>query len=384
MLRISYLMPAIVLLAGCGPQSFEASEPLPPPFTTNDPTGLFPESPTVNLQRGAHRAFILEKREFFLGEPIVVEFRTWPRNKEQTFQHIGGSSRMFGRDNTFAFLMRSADGTWLTGPQPGSDRGGLLGGNWVTDEQPIRIYNAVQRWCVIDGPGAYDLYGFYLENAMPPNSEEYLGATKDSGATSVAWLPGAIQEWLDETESETFTRLQRKTPAQHFESVFFRWDTRWRLAQNIRSAHDFVHYRITIRKGTAQEEEAMVKTWLERIDEERANHDSENHHVRNRMGAVLEAIHFDQTRCWIPTQVAWAEAGTPELLNGAYVGLLLNPHLEVTRAALRFPDSTLKYWMYVPRPPGLTDRLKKLAEEDSDPEIRSRAAHWLAQVEGGA
>ena len=215
---------------------------------------------------------------------------------------------------------------------------------------------------------------------MPPNSEPYLGASVDGKMDSAAWLPVPIQEWLHETDTETIKRVERMAEEADFESEYFRWDTHWRLVETVRSSHDLAHFRITIHKSTAQDDEPMVRAWSDRINRDTASHSNENAHVINRMGAALEGVYFNQISCWIPTQVAWAEEGKFSLLNGMYVGLLLNPHTEVTRAALQYPDSLLEYWTTFPRPPGLTMQLKRIADSDTDPEIRIRAATWLSKI----
>jgi len=61
-------------------------------------------------------AFRLEKKEFLLGEPLLVEFRVELDGPGYYEWSIGGNSRTLGRDDTFSFLMRNHDGTVVPDP----------------------------------------------------------------------------------------------------------------------------------------------------------------------------------------------------------------------------------------------------------------------------
>jgi len=123
----------------------------------------------------------------------------------------------------------------------------------------------------------------------------------------------------------------------------------------------------------------MVTDWLRHIDEARSINDVVESRVRNRLGALLEGVYFEQHPCRLPTLAALDGDGTPEYLNGMYVGLLLNPHLEATRVALSYPDDALAYWDFAVTP-GLAANLKSIADSDPDSEIRARAATWHSKI----
>jgi hypothetical protein len=59
------------------------------------------------------RAFLLEKEEFLLGEPLLVEFRITLDGPGEWREPVGGNYRARGRDDNFLFLMRHEDGTWV-------------------------------------------------------------------------------------------------------------------------------------------------------------------------------------------------------------------------------------------------------------------------------
>src|SRR5215471_16230769 len=104
-------------------------------------------------------AFRLEKKEFLLGEPLLVEFRVELDGPGYYEWSIGGNSTL-GRDDTFSFLMRNHDGTVVQDPyeKPKFYGGGLTFQHEVKNGAPVTSWLAIQRWCAIDRPGTYDLY----------------------------------------------------------------------------------------------------------------------------------------------------------------------------------------------------------------------------------
>ncbi len=378
MFRVVLSVCVAALLVACHRSNVPVYVPADSPYTTADPTGLSPDSETINLRPDVHRAFILEKREYILGEPLVVEMRTWPRGESAVFQHTGGSSRMFGRNNNFVFLLQNESGEWVAGPQAGSDRGGLISGIEATTDEPIRIFQSIQRWCAIERPGRYTLYCFYTEPIVEDGALYTASVETEPGSGSATpFLPAEIREWIAETKTVKFQGLWDSLSPRELEKEFVGWDARWRSLEGVESAHDFARFDIIIRDGSPAEEEAMVVAWLRRMEEEQALGFVDRQ--RNRAEATLESVYFSRQECWLPTLETWCVGGRMEFRNAMYVGLLLNPQVGATRIALNGSDKVLAYWEHWPQP-GLLERLAVIRDDESDPRLSALAATWHQRV----
>jgi len=84
------------------------------------------------------KQFLLEQREFLLGEPILVEYRVTVEGPGSFREKAGGNYRSRGRDDNFLFLLRREDGTWVGDVHPfaGGIGGGLGGGVSVDAARP--------------------------------------------------------------------------------------------------------------------------------------------------------------------------------------------------------------------------------------------------------
>jgi hypothetical protein len=106
------------------------------------------------------RYFHIDKTEFVLGEPIIVEFRIELHGPGQWRESMVSMSRSDGRDGSFLFLMRHEDGTWVRDPH-GPVR--AYHGGWgrlikAKKGKPGSKRVSLEDWCVIDRPGIYDLF----------------------------------------------------------------------------------------------------------------------------------------------------------------------------------------------------------------------------------
>jgi hypothetical protein len=168
---------------------------------------------------GILREFRLEKAEFLLGEPIVVELSARTDGPGSWREEVGGANRARRRDDNFIFLARSLDGEWADDPQEVPDStfgGGLAGYETFDKDHPLSRWLAVQRWCRITRPGSYDLFCIHKAQGTP------------------AWT-GPIPRDLAE-------RIRRaKIPAL--------------------KVGDFAHFRVVIKRGSDAERRRMVEQW---------------------------------------------------------------------------------------------------------------------------
>lgn len=378
MCRVFLIVCVGAMFGSCHPAEVPAYVPAVSPYTTVYPTGVSPDSETINLRPDVHRAFILEKREYILGEPIVVEMRTWPRDESAVLQHTGGSSRLFGRNNNFVFLLQHESGEWVAGPQSGSDRGGLISGIEATTDEPIRIFQSVQRWCAIEKPGRYTLYCFYREPIVKDDAlYKPPSLLQPGGGSATPFFPTEVRDWIAETKTVKFQALWDSLSPRELEKEFVGWDARWRSLEGVESAHDIARFDITIRAGSPAEEEAMVLAWLRRMEEERTLEFVERQ--RNQAEATLESIYFSRQESWLPTMETWCGGGRVEFRNAMYAGLLLNPQIDATRIALNCSDRVLAYWEHWPQP-GLLERLAAIRDDESDQELSASAGTWHQRV----
>ncbi len=103
--------------------------------------------------------FRLEKKEFILGEPILVEHRI-ELNGEGKFEWFtGGNYRARGRDDNYAFYLRRVDGGEVPDVYPAQGGlmfgGGLGGTREITKRTPHSAWLGLQRYLAIVKPGVY-------------------------------------------------------------------------------------------------------------------------------------------------------------------------------------------------------------------------------------
>ncbi len=186
-------------------------------------------------------SFHTQKKEFMLGEPVLVELRIELEGPGKWSELSGGNYRSRGRDDNFLFLMRAEDGRWIPDAM-GNDRPGIGGGVSgyleVTSDRPQSYWLAVQQWCAIEDPGTYDLYCI---------------RTASDFRIDGRWLhedprlrrPHSDLEWI-----RTPSPLMRHIPGEVKERA---------KKHRLQSATAFAHFRITIREPTRKQRDEMVR-----------------------------------------------------------------------------------------------------------------------------
>lgn len=227
--------------------------------------GLTLASPTA-IRRG----FVLgPRREWLLGEPLVVEFRVEVTGPDVWPEYEGGNYRGLGRDDNFFFVLEPAEGERPPDPydidyfrNKARMAGGISSNHRLRADEPLSMWLAVQQYSAITNPGHYDLYclrsaGFQAFQAPSP-----LGRSP-----VVAYLPEALA------------------------------DVRGGLLT------DFAHFRIEIRAGTPDEREAMI----ERTTELAAGPSGSL--LPSHADAVRTAMWFARQDDFLPLLEQWMLAG---------------------------------------------------------------------------
>lgn len=210
--------------------------------------------------------FRLEKKDFLLGEPILVEHRIELNGPGEWSWSVGGNYRARGRDDNFYFILRRLDGTIvpdiyapLEGPYFG---GGLMGGHTIKKAKPLSYWLGLQRYLDITEPGVYDLF------CMTGNKAEFLGETEAIRAE----LPDEIARnhyvddkgrLIDRATGQLSLSYQLSINREHEDATSPLRD----LLPNTDSSPGIVgKFRITIREGTKSEQQQMVDRWSKIIE----------------------------------------------------------------------------------------------------------------------
>ena len=291
------------------------------------------------------RSFRLDKNNFLLGEPIVVEFRIELAGPGQWTEESGGNFRRRGRDDSFLFLVkRRDDSSWLQDPYGAMTAGvggGLGGPRLVSKDNPSSAWNGLQRWTAIDAPGVYDLYciQFYrtsdilgkreaLIDALPADlkdkfsvSEKNYIVEKTTGLTAAQYTPVAQLTFEENPSSPVLDQI----PAA----------VRERLDQPLVSnVMDYAHFEITITDGTPDQRATMVKEWTAAATaaaqtltpEERIRRAAEGlgMFTEGRRKATREAIWFVRQNDFLPF-MGNLIATDPKVENDMLMGLAMHP-----------------------------------------------------------
>lgn len=332
------------------------------------------------------RAFYLEKTEFLLGEPILVEFRIALEGPGEWTEPIGGNYRARGRDDNFLFLMRHEDGTWVGDPYAPIRvyMGGLASHYRVTQGKPESYWLAVQRWCAVDRPGRYDLYCFEAAH-----DHTVVGRR----AALVAGLPDEIKKdhHLDADcrliDSRTGKPSERYSlAAQHLPVPTRRGDVRTPTpfldelpggtvehagkTWEVKNTADFAHFRIVVKQGTAAERREMIERWTKIAagpDDERS--------WRDRATAARQAIQYAQQDDFLPLIAEWI--GHDRDKDGSnFTGVAMRRSRAATELLLKSNPADAVGGMYYLSRERIADVVPRLIEwlahEDSE-------ARWLAE-----
>lgn len=256
------------------------------------------------------RGFVLEREEWLLGEPLLVEFRVELREElegsETWIEHHGGNYRARGRDDNFVFVLRRSDGLIVPDifPDDGSKVrwiGGMIGTEEVTAERPLSLWLPVQHYLAITEPGVYDLYclGFAglgrrtagmrqaLADAIPePYKQTHTLAEDDYGQLVEISTGEPVDLRLLPSVSRTTVLDSPLAP---------------RLPEPVKRATgvtDFAHFRVVIRPPSETERQAMVEAWT-----------AETKAKTMRADAVVDAIWFARQSDFLPLIERWLEKG---------------------------------------------------------------------------
>lgn len=334
------------------------------------------------------RTFRLEKKEFLLGEPILVDFRIELHGPGCWREPMGGNYRSRGRDDNFLFLMRHADQTWVrdTYTRASGFGGGLSSSYRVTQNEPRSYWLAVQRWCAIDRPGTYDLYCFQVAH-----EDIVLG----HGRALIAGMPDEIKNHYSLNPDGGLMDSKTAKPSQRH-SIVSKWQThKWDpspLIEHIppdvvahaeeswpvQSAMDFVHFKIVITEPSATERQHMIKYWTKVAESSRRRALPT---VKAR--AARQAICFAQQDDFLPLINKWITTASQP---SDFYGLAMRPNPEATAMLLRVanPDavSAMRH-LHPDRIPDVIPQLIKwLTHEDN--RIRADSEMLLREWTGQA
>jgi hypothetical protein len=277
------------------------------------------------------RSFRLDKKEYILGEPILVEFRI-ELGGEGTFREtVGGCYRARGRDDNFLFLLRHKDGTWVEDPHAPvwGYMGGISTEYEVRRDRPYSAWFAVQRWCTVERPGTYDLYCF-----QSAHGHRLVGRR----AAIETGLPDRVKEdhRLDEHGSLIDARTGKRSNRY---SLSTRWEMQRRdedtsplvaaLPEEVRkhakpwslgATSDFAHLTLTIRKGNVELRESMVRRWA-------ALAEVVNRSMvwASRAEAAQQAMCFARQDDFLPVIETWLKAKEPRYFVSQGLGKRSSP-----------------------------------------------------------
>lgn len=274
-----------------------------------------------------HRAFHLQRSDYLLGEPIVVELSVALRGPGVWHEHQGGNYRLRGRDDNFYFLVHCPDGTWASDPLAlgdGPEIGGLSNPAPVTSEAPYLYAHALQQWASLSMPGRHDLYCFHahkdrvvvgrdaaLYSALPEElRREILGVT---GNHLIDRATGAKSLHYHVAPQLVLSRDGQSARSPLFEAL------PEALAQRVSAitgfdAHgltDVAQLSFTLREGDALERARMVQACTARVASE-----ARGRNLQRSTSAERRAIVFSPQDDFLPLLERWLS----EPQGGALLG----------------------------------------------------------------
>lgn len=322
-----------------------------------------------------HRAFRIEKNEFLLGEPILVEFSVRLDGPGQWNEPIGGNYRARGRDDNFLFVMKHEDGTWVRDPYApiNAYMGGIASTYEVKADEPRAYWFAVQRWCAIDRPGTYELYCLQMAHrdevagsrdalaaAMPDelaeghflNDERVLidRRTNERSERYSIVATWRRHEWQD-------SPLLKKMPAELVEHARKTW--------GVQDVADFAQFRITVGKGSARQRERMIRYWTKI-----AESTEDKPWPKGQAAATRKAICFARQDDFLPAIETWIPTFTQP---GDYYGLAMRPSPRATEILLKEADPNAVAAMYYLHPDRIRDVIPQLIDRLTHQDDRMRA-----------
>lgn len=359
-----------------------------------------------------HHSFHLQRREFVLGEPILIEYRVSLEGSGEYAEGIGGNYRSRGRDDNFLFLMRHEDGTWVGQVEPysGLPGGGLRGDHTVKEGEPISLWFAAQRWCTIEKPGRYDLYcicsdgpgwrrakpteevyrdrlpehvlrthtvdehGNLFKIGSSEESDEYVVERIWNGQENVASpiltvMPAALGALLNDFTVPMPNENVRKAAEREFRD-------------HLQRANAFAHFSITLVAGTPEVQRVMLP-WVYRgelsLAEARLDPKPEGE-------AILDGIYFSMQPHFLSAIRDWTAADPKSLWGfGRSIGLGINPYAAATSILLEFPRSGELGNVGELRPDWYPNTMSNLIEllGSENANVRNGALYMLRKFSGG-
>jgi hypothetical protein len=342
------------------------------------------------------REFRLEKAEFLLGEPILVELRVEMEGEGEWREEFGGCYRARGRDDNFLFLMRHEDGTWVGDPYAPimMYMDGLASHFTVKEREPHSSWLAVQRWCAIERPGKYDLYCFHRAQGL-----DVIGRR----AALLAGMPAEVMKdhrldedavLVDSATGELSTRYTvstrivevgeggrwAKTPFWSELPLGVTGYAREANAWGVEETSDFAHFKIVVRDGTPEERRAMVERCSEQAADARDDQTG-----YGKAPAARQAIQFAMQDDLLPLIADWIKFDRDTDHNN-FAGLAMRPSKASTALLLKCGAKDAVGGMYWLRKEKVADVIARLIEwlADDDVEARHMAEWYLRKWTGEA
>ncbi len=356
---------------------------------SNDALGCDPE----NLRR----AFLLEKTEFLLGEPILIEFRIELDGPGEWTEPIGGNNRARGRDDNFLFLMRQEDGTWVGDPYAPimHSFGGLGSAFGATQGEPGSYWLAVQRWCAIKRPGTYDLFCFQWAHDWRPIGRRAAVAAAlpdELRGECVLDADGRFVDAATGQPSERYrlsmrgVRVGGQGAKMWSRTPFYDGLPVGALKQvpklwNAKQTADFAHFRIVITPATAAERRAMIEHWTQVASSPREG----RWYWLNKAVAARQAIQFAQQDDFLPLIAEWIRFDRDTDGNN-FTGLAMRPSAEATALLLKSDPRAARNGMYYLRDEKVADVIPHLIDwlVHEHVEVRRQAEWYLRKWTGQA
>ncbi len=331
--------------------------------------------------------FALEKREFLLGEPILVNYSLALNGPGEWPWTSGGSFDGSGREGGFAFVMRGEDGPWLSDffPVPRLISGSVLSSaRAVKKGSPASVWLAVQQWCAITKPGRYDLYCLgYRARMLAAGEDAARSATlpQDLRDTGLIYRGGIVDAKSGEASTEYEAVLIGGGPPEAHGSPIVGWmppELASHLGEAAERVDSVAHYRISIREGAAAERRRMVESWTARAESAPALalSDSPGRAARD---AILSARQDD----FLPTIAEWVRSGRDaEDLNLSFLALRRDTRATAILLAAPRQASLRAFWrLNATQIPAVIPTLIEWLGDD-DHEVRAQAESLLCDWSG--
>ncbi|MBN1916802.1 MAG: hypothetical protein JW889_02745 [Verrucomicrobia bacterium] len=324
------------------------------------------------------RAFYLNKAEFLLGEPILVELRVQLDGPGTWQEWRGGNYRARGRDDNCLVLLRHEDGTWVTDPYAPIQwyMGGLGSSAKVERAAPSSSWLAVQRWCAVSRPGTYDLHCLHADHAFSPITGRAMAMfdalpervkdghyVRDDGALidivtgdiSTQFRISTLIKTQGEAESPVLAKIPNDVVARAKENTW-----------SIEHVTDYAHFRIVIIVGTDAERREMTARWTKVASEP-----DDGRSMHSRTKAAREAVQFVQQDDFLPLIAKWITDEGDKDWN-SFTALAMHPGGKATELLLTCEPLDVLRAMYRLRRDKIADFIPHLIQwlASDDAEVR--------------